>query len=201
MQGPDAVAAVLAQLEGYEAPAAAWETDLLPARITEYEPEWLDEHCRAGRFVWSRLAPRAVDGDRGAAPVRSTPITLLARRNVKVWSAFPKAHDPARLTTRARAVMEYLGRRRLVLRRDRGKRRHAAGRGRRGSRGAGGARRRELGQFRRPACSPGAERPARPCIGSRQTAQATDVALRDGRCGTLGAGAPPGGACPGATRR
>jgi ATP-dependent Lhr-like helicase len=109
MQGPDAVAAVLAQLEGYEAPAAAWETDLLPARITEYEPEWLDEHCRAGRFVWSRLAARTVEADRGAAPVRSTPITLLARRNVKVWSAFVQAHDPARLTTRARAVMEYLG--------------------------------------------------------------------------------------------
>jgi ATP-dependent Lhr-like helicase len=109
MQGPDAVAAVLAQLEGYEAPAAAWETDLLPARITEYEPEWLDEHCRAGRFVWSRLAARTVEADRAAAPVRSTPITLLARRNVKFWSAFAQAHDPERLTTRARAVMEYLG--------------------------------------------------------------------------------------------
>jgi ATP-dependent helicase Lhr and Lhr-like helicase len=109
MQGPDAVAAVLAQLEGYEAPAAAWETDLLPARITEYEPDWLDEHCRAGRFVWNRLAARTVEADRAAAPVRSTPITLLARRSVKVWSAFAQAHDPARLTTRARAVTEYLG--------------------------------------------------------------------------------------------
>ena len=59
MQGSDAVAAVLAQLEGYEAPAGAWETEILPARITEYEPEWLDEHCRAGRFVWTRLEPRA----------------------------------------------------------------------------------------------------------------------------------------------
>ena len=108
MQGSDAVAAVLAQLEGYEAPAAAWETDLLPARISEYEPEWLDEHCRAGRFVWSRLAARTVEVDRGAAPVRSTPITLLARRNVRIWSALAQAPDPARLTTRARAVMEYL---------------------------------------------------------------------------------------------
>ena len=109
MQGSDAVAAVLAQLEGYEAPAAAWETDLLPARISEYEPEWLDEHCRAGRFVWSRLAARTVEADRGAAPVRSTPITLLARRNVRFWSAFGRAPDPLRLTTRARAVMEHLG--------------------------------------------------------------------------------------------
>jgi ATP-dependent helicase Lhr and Lhr-like helicase len=108
MQGPDAVAAVLTQLEGYEAPASAWETDILPARITEYEPDWLDEHCRAGRFVWTRLEPRAFDRDRGASPVRSTPITLLARRSVKAWSAFTDGHDPEHLGSRARAVMEYI---------------------------------------------------------------------------------------------
>ena len=108
MQGSDAVAAVLAQLEGFEAPAAAWETDILPSRITEYEPDWLDEHCRSGRFVWTRLASRAADRERGASPVRSTPITLLARRNVKAWSAFTEGQDPATLTSRARAVMEYL---------------------------------------------------------------------------------------------
>ncbi len=108
MQGPDAVAAVLAQLEGFETPAAAWETDILPARITEYEPEWLDEQGRAGRFVWTRLASRAADRERGAAPVRATPITLLARRNVKNWSLFTEAADPANLTSRARAVVEHI---------------------------------------------------------------------------------------------
>jgi ATP-dependent helicase Lhr and Lhr-like helicase len=108
MQGSDAVAAVLTQLEGYEAPASAWETDILPARITEYEPEWLDEHCRAGRFVWTRLEPRAFDRERGASPVRSTPITLLARRSVKAWSAFTEGHDPEHLSSRARAVLDYI---------------------------------------------------------------------------------------------
>jgi ATP-dependent Lhr-like helicase len=108
MQGSDAVAAVLTQLEGFEAPAAAWETDILPARITEYEPEWLDEHCRAGRFVWTRLAARAADTDRGASPVRSTPITLLARRSVKEWSSLTQGPDPEHLTSRARAVMEFI---------------------------------------------------------------------------------------------
>ncbi len=106
MQGSDAVAAVLAQLEGYEAPAGAWETDILPARITEYEPEWLDEHCRAGRFVWTRLEPRAFDRERGASPVRSTPITLLARRSVKAWSAFTAGHDPEHLGSRAARVLD-----------------------------------------------------------------------------------------------
>jgi ATP-dependent helicase Lhr and Lhr-like helicase len=108
MQGSDAVAAVLAQLEGFEAPAAAWETDILPSRITEYEPDWLDEHCRAGRFVWTRLASRTADRERGASPVRSTPITFLARRNVKAWSMFAEGADPTHLGSRAQAIMEHL---------------------------------------------------------------------------------------------
>ena len=108
MQGPDAVAAVLTQLEGFEVPAGAWETEVLPARISEYEPEWLDEHCRAGRFVWTRLPPRNGGVLRGAGPVRATPIALLARRNVRLWSALAGAPDDAQLSSAARAVGEYL---------------------------------------------------------------------------------------------
>ena len=58
MQGSDALAAVLTQLEGFEAPAGAWEGEIIPSRMVEYEPQWLDEHCRAGRVVWARLAAR-----------------------------------------------------------------------------------------------------------------------------------------------
>ena len=108
MQGSDALAAVLSQLEGFEAPASAWETDILPSRVCEYEPEWLDEHCRAGRFVWTRLAARTLEPERGAAPVRSTPITFLARRDMRSWSALAEGPDPAQLTSRARAVMEFI---------------------------------------------------------------------------------------------
>ena len=118
MQGSDALAAVLTQLEGFEAPAGAWETEIIPSRITEYEPQWLDEHCRAGRVVWTRLAARGPAraagsaGDpgrsRGASPIRSTPITLLARRNVPLWTAFTDQSDPANLTSRAQAVAEFI---------------------------------------------------------------------------------------------
>ena len=108
MQGPDAVAAVLGQLEGAELPAGAWETEILPARISEYEPAWLDEHCQSGRFVWTRLAARASDPQRGAAPVRSTPIALIARRNLKAWSAFTTALPDEQLTANARAVADCL---------------------------------------------------------------------------------------------
>lgn len=111
MEGPDAVGAVLGQLEGFEAPASAWETEILPARISEYEPAWLDEQCLAGRFVWTRLAHRSArkgDSERGAAPVRSTPIALLARRNMKVWSSLSGAPDVSGLSVRARVVAEYI---------------------------------------------------------------------------------------------
>jgi ATP-dependent Lhr-like helicase len=106
MQGPDALAAILSQLEGFEAPAGAWETEILPTRINEYEPSWLDEHCLSGRFVWTRLAKRTSSSERGAAPVKSTPITLLPRRNVRLWSAFADAPDASHLTAKAKGVAD-----------------------------------------------------------------------------------------------
>src|ERR1700734_4527795 len=113
MQGSDALAAILSQLEGFESPAGAWETEVIPARITEYEPQWLDEHCRAGRFIWTRLAARGgarsdEAAARGGSPVRSTPIVLLARRNVALWSVFADQSDPALLTSKAQAVADFI---------------------------------------------------------------------------------------------
>ena len=114
MQGSDALAAVLTQLEGFESPAGAWETEVIPSRITEYEPQWLDENIRAGRFIWTRLAARSSGprGDdpaaRGASPIRSTPIVLLARRNVPLWSMFTDQSDPVHLASKARAVADFI---------------------------------------------------------------------------------------------
>ena len=108
MEGPDAVGAILAQLEGFEAPASAWETEILPTRISEYEPSWLDEQCLAGRFVWTRLARRKSDSERSAAPVRGTPIVLLARRNTGVWSSLTGTVDSTNLSPRAQAVADYI---------------------------------------------------------------------------------------------
>jgi ATP-dependent Lhr-like helicase len=108
MQGPDAVAAVLAQLEGFDSPASAWETEVLPARIAEYEPVWLDEHCLAGRIVWTRIATRMGDGERGAAPVRSTPIALLPRKNARMWAGFTDQPERTQLTAKAQQVADFI---------------------------------------------------------------------------------------------
>jgi len=86
MEGRDALEAVIGQLEGFEAPAGAWESDILPARIGRYDPAWLDDLCLAGRVSWARLRPhagRATPSERGITPLRTTPITLLPRRNAR----------------------------------------------------------------------------------------------------------------------
>jgi len=110
MEGPDAVAAILGQLEGFEAAASAWETEILPNRISEYEPAWLDEQCLAGRFVWTRLASRRADPERAAAPVRATPIVLLARRNLRLWSTLAAAPAAVHLSGGAQRVADFLER-------------------------------------------------------------------------------------------
>jgi ATP-dependent helicase Lhr and Lhr-like helicase len=109
MEGPDAVAAVLAQLEGFEAPATAWETEILPARINEYDPAWLDEQCLAGRFVWARLARRRAESAPAAGPVRGTPITLLGRRHLRAWATLAGPVDAGAPSSKARGVLEQLG--------------------------------------------------------------------------------------------
>jgi len=108
MEGPDAVGAILGQLEGFEAPASAWETEILPARIGEYEPAWLDEQCLSGRFVWTRMAARKTDPTRSVAPVRATPITLIARRNLRLWSSLTEALDGIHLSSKAQGVADYI---------------------------------------------------------------------------------------------
>jgi ATP-dependent helicase Lhr and Lhr-like helicase len=111
MEGPDALESVVAQLEGFEAPAGAWETEILPARLTGYEPAWLDDQCLAGRIAWTRLRPRNGRQNGGAprpAPVRTTPITLLNRRHASLWTALSGPPDLSEPSPRAQAVLGFI---------------------------------------------------------------------------------------------
>jgi ATP-dependent helicase Lhr and Lhr-like helicase len=111
MEGPEAVDKIIAQLEGFEAAAAAWETEILPARLAGYEPVWLDDRCRAGHLAWARLKPRIARSNGGngrAGPVRSTPITLVARRHARHWNLLSGKADEASPSVRAQQVLELL---------------------------------------------------------------------------------------------
>ena len=85
-EGPEALLAVVHQLAGYEAPAAAWEEWILPARVPGYDPAWLDLLCAGGEVAWARLRPP--NGSRhgsSGGPVASSPIALLAREEMSLW--------------------------------------------------------------------------------------------------------------------
>ncbi|TMJ58223.1 MAG: DEAD/DEAH box helicase [Alphaproteobacteria bacterium] len=111
MEGPDAVEILVRQLEGFEAPAGAWETEILPARLAGYEPSWLDDQCLSGRIAWARLRPRSTrpnGGERNPTPVRTTPITFLARRNTPLWAAQSAGPDAVPCSAKAQAVADFI---------------------------------------------------------------------------------------------
>ena len=105
-EGPEALASRIEQLEGYPAAAAAWEEELLPARLKRHDGAWLDALCRSGRLVWARLAARR---NVGAGPVRGTPILLLPRRHLGLWMSLA-GQPEAQPSPRARRVLEALER-------------------------------------------------------------------------------------------
>jgi ATP-dependent helicase Lhr and Lhr-like helicase len=109
VSGPDALAGVLGQLEGFEAPAAVWEAEILAARVQDYASPWLDDLCTAGRMLWTRLRPVVGEGRAASTSLRSTPVLLLPRRAAALWTRLaPARADDADLGSRARLVLEHL---------------------------------------------------------------------------------------------
>jgi ATP-dependent Lhr-like helicase len=108
MAGPKALDSVVAQLEGFQAPAGAWESEILAARLADYEPDWLDERCFAGRIAWMRLRARngRTNGDARPAPVRTTPVTLLPRRHVGIWTALSPRNAATHASPRAQLLAD-----------------------------------------------------------------------------------------------
>jgi ATP-dependent Lhr-like helicase len=87
LTGEEGVLEALHQLEGFEAPAIEWERTLLPARVPNYDPRWLDGLCLSGAVGWGRISPHPAwaIGD-GAAPRRviptnAAPITFYVRES------------------------------------------------------------------------------------------------------------------------
>ncbi len=109
-EGPDALDAVISQLQGFEAPVAAWETEMLPARLEGYDMTWLDDLCLSGRAVWARLTPPAAAATGHAGPIRTTPVALLPRRAAAAWHRVAPATPAAAVNVSARAqrVIEHL---------------------------------------------------------------------------------------------
>ncbi len=112
--GPEGLTAVLQLLDGYELPAGAWESDVLPARVADYDPLWLDGLCLSGEIAWGRLPPAAPPDDskggRKSGPMRTTPIALFGRERGEVWRSLTAQTDSGLLplSHSARALLDAL---------------------------------------------------------------------------------------------
>ncbi len=111
-EGDEGLLIALRQLEGCALPAAAWEEDLLPARVQLYLPAMLDKLCAAGRVAWYRPATAqsgSEEAKRKSGPVRGTPILLCERQTWSHWQdagAAPAEAPP--LSSRAQAALDSL---------------------------------------------------------------------------------------------
>ncbi|MEZ5988949.1 MAG: hypothetical protein R3F30_07455 [Planctomycetota bacterium] len=105
LHGPRGVAEVLAQLAGFEAPAAAWESFVIPARVRGYRREWLDELTLSGELAWGRL------WGSGQGAVRNTPVALVPREDLADWERLAEAPSLDKLSAATRLVLEAVGKR------------------------------------------------------------------------------------------
>jgi ATP-dependent Lhr-like helicase len=112
----DGTLEVIRQLQGYEIPAAAWESSVLPRRVAQYNPEFLDRLCLSGEVMWGRLSrPAAFDGHepsgRRIRPTRAAPVAIFLREDAETFLAGDVAGDGNALSHPAREVLAELERR------------------------------------------------------------------------------------------
>jgi len=117
VRGAEGLAAIVAQLDGYECAAGAWERDVLPSRMEDYDPDMLDTLSFTGRVVWSRLSAPARSRDESgpAGPIRSTPIALYLREHAASWLALGRPNPDPSLGAHAAQVLDALERRGAVF--------------------------------------------------------------------------------------
>lgn len=102
-QGSAMLPQIVGQFEGYAAATSAWDSDLLSARLKDYSSTWLDELCRSGKLVWTRLSNKT-----SAMALRSTPVVLLPRNQVGLWSGLTEPTDATTLSPKAQKVHQAL---------------------------------------------------------------------------------------------
>ena len=123
-EGEAGLSGVLRQLEGFAAPVAAWEEDLLAARVRDYEPAMLDKLCATGQVIWWRpvratAEPIGVESKPKTGPIRGTPVLLCEREALVHWqqswgseprsAAFVTADgSDSPLTAKAQRVLDVL---------------------------------------------------------------------------------------------
>ena len=103
---------VIEQLQGFEAAAGAWESDILPTRIEKYSPAALDELCYSGDVAWGRFSRKAQNGappSHRSALSRTVPISLGLRASLP-WLMQEPVADGSGTVGAAREILDFLHR-------------------------------------------------------------------------------------------
>jgi ATP-dependent helicase Lhr and Lhr-like helicase len=107
----------LRQLQGFEAPANAWERQILVRRVANYDPGVLDRLCLTGAVGWGRLSPHPAflndskQSGRRVVPTSVAPITFFVRDDADWLTPHRAIADPERtrgLSPAARETLKYL---------------------------------------------------------------------------------------------
>ena len=77
---------VIEQMQGFEAAAGAWESEILPSRVMDYLPGMLDELCISGDVAWGRFSRRPIDED---MPVTKGTLTRTGRISLALRESVP----------------------------------------------------------------------------------------------------------------
>jgi ATP-dependent Lhr-like helicase len=112
LHGADGLLEIIRQLQGYEAPASAWESQILKARVAKYDPELVDELCLSGEVMWARVSPHPALEENEGRRIRATrlaPIGLLLREDAGwLTGSRPSQDGSLSLSPAARDVLAVL---------------------------------------------------------------------------------------------
>jgi ATP-dependent helicase Lhr and Lhr-like helicase len=123
LRGREGVLRVIQELQGLELPAPAWEQQILPARIEQYDPADLEHLCLAGLVAWGRLHAGLTEFEdapqrsrlqrkpkRLLAPARNAPISFVIREDLDGFleSTSRRLDELGTLSPMAVEVAQYL---------------------------------------------------------------------------------------------
>jgi ATP-dependent Lhr-like helicase len=104
LSGPEGLRRVMQQLSGLALPGVAWERDVLPIRLADFDPTDLDTLCQSGELVWAAAAATAAagkDAPRGH-------FLFFWRGEGRLFRPSAGEKDQTALSPNARAVYEQL---------------------------------------------------------------------------------------------
>jgi ATP-dependent Lhr-like helicase len=110
VEGIEGLRSVLEQLDGCELPLASWESAVLSARVTDYDPEWLDRLCFSGHIGWGRLSQPHHPNARALTPLRASPVSLYRRENLEDWLSLAPLRSTIELSPVAQSAVDTLSR-------------------------------------------------------------------------------------------